>query len=329
MIRHNLGYKLLALAITLVIWIYVNDFESTSESQGGRNSFVTATFTVPLKANRVESNLLVSSIPKEVSVVVEGHPDDIAAISAEQEEISAYVYLRGKPAGQHRIPVFVKLPEGFSGVHKRVLTGTVDVVLTQKQQRQMDIEPMFLGVVPETYRFSVPTISPANATVYGTTDAVNSVSRLVVQVNAEKLSDNSAEGSYPVLALDSSNQPIAGIEIEPQTASVAFGTISEVSKRAVFVSLNTVGQPAFPYRVAGIEINPQAVIVSGKPSDLSKVDMIPTELLQLSARKQTFTQRLKLVTPAGITLAGNDAVDVTVKITSSKPSDPSSGDSAD
>jgi YbbR domain-containing protein len=311
MIRHNLAYKLLALVAAIIIWIYVNDFQPSNETQNHKNPIIS--LRVPLKADRLASDLLVTNMPSEVTVQVEGRPEDIVGLSAEQDEITAYLYLHGQSAGSCHVPVIVKLPDPFVGMRKKAVPDAVDVVLVKKEQRRLRIEPIFLGAPPDTHRFSAPSISPENATISGASENVRSVRRLAVKLDTEKLSDVGLDADFTILALDSSGKRVKGLEIHPQMAHVLVGPAEGLSKRVAFVKLNTAGH-SLPYVVTGITVVPQEVEVSGKASDLANLDMIPTEPLQLSGRTQTFTQRLRLLPPPGVILPDGDYVDVTVRI---------------
>jgi YbbR domain-containing protein len=202
MIRQNITYKLLALAIALITWTYVNVFQPAGEGQGRNNPYLSDSFIVPLKAKKVESNFTVAEMPEQVTVMVEGRKEDIAMIAQDKENILAYVNVHGWSEGSHNLPVIVKLPEEFPGVTKRSEPRTVNVVLEAKAHRQMGIETQVIGLLPESFRFAIPYISPANATVFGTAKKIAEVSRLVIPVNATSLTDNGLDGTFRITPLD-------------------------------------------------------------------------------------------------------------------------------
>lgn len=317
MIRHNIGYKLMALVIAFVIWIYVNEFQTNSEGQNHKSSYVSSSFVVPLKAKNVGAGYTVVKMPGRVSVVVEGRQEDVAAIAAEQDLITAYVNLRGYSAGSHTIPVITKFPDDIADLRKRAEPHSAVVVLEERVRRQMAIEAEFIGLTPESDRLLAPVISPASATVFGTARNVEIIRHLVVEVNSTTLAEKNIDHLLPIVALDANGKPIKGLEIAPKSAHLRLGQSAGSSKRSLSVTPNIVGQLPLAYKVSSVEIEPQVVIAAGNQSDLVGVSTLQTQPIQLSGRKQTFTQQVKIVTPPGITLPKGGHVKVTVNIVAS------------
>lgn len=103
-------------------------------------------------------------------------------------------------------------------------------------------------------------------------------------------------------------------EPTPKGAHVGMKLLDSPASRAVFVSPDTAGQPPFPYKVGDIVVRPRTVTVTGRPKQLMNVTTLRTETVDLAGRTTTFSERVRIIVPRGLTLAGSKYVRVTVKI---------------
>jgi len=317
MIRQNFGYKLLALIASIFLWFYVNNFQATSDIQNHKNSF-SKVFTVPLRVRGISPDCVVTSMPKTVNVTVEGHAEDVNAMSGDENEISARVSLRGYSPGQYTVRVIARLAEPFAGVLRAKSDPVmVNVTLADKAYKEMKLDASFEGTPPEGYRFAPPVISPDRATVYGSKQSLNAVSALVMSVSPSKIGEKEITGDFPILAMDKNGKEIKGLEIVPRQAHLNMALLEVPSKKLAYVIPNVQGQPTIPLRVVGIDTQPRTVALVGRAASLENLDNVETEAIQLSGRKQTFTQQVKLLTPPGVDTPGVKTVAVTVRIAGS------------
>jgi len=217
MLRHNISYKLLALAIAIVIWAYAGKEQGSDISRKLRHP-------VPLEVRGLEPGSLVVAKPKTVTVVLEGNRVQIEPMIQELEEtdaVTAFVNLHGKTAGRYTAPVKIELPQGYSGLaRKRAIPEEVLVTLVKKSQKTMKIDVQFAGTPHADYRLGEPELSPASAKVMGTTGAINAVKKLAVSVDAGKVQPNGIDGDFPILAQDDSGKQAREVELSPERVHV-------------------------------------------------------------------------------------------------------------
>lgn len=321
MLRRNLPYKLLALAIAIIIWTYANE---------GQNN-ATKELSVPLDIRAIESGLAVTSAPPSVSVVFQGARAHVESVLAEPDAVSAYVSLKGKSAGRYLLPVNVKVPEGFMGlVKKSAVPREVSVVLEQRTERDFPVAVQFSGPPPVGYRFGSPQLSPDHVTASGTLRQIGAASQLIVAVDTRKATAGGLDDDFPVSALDKDGKPVRGLELSPSKVRLRLDLLKAPASRVVFVSPNLVGQPPFPFKVAKIQVSPESVAVTGRPEQLENVTTLKTDAIDVSGRTKSFAVLVRVVTPQGLALAENQHIRVTVSIASSEkgPSAPmpSAGD---
>jgi YbbR domain-containing protein len=314
--RQNLGYKLMALSIAVIIWYYVNYARVSDTQHAHKSPYISKEFTLPLETRKLEDGCVVVSAPKKVTVRVEGRQDYVNDIAYVEDEIQAYVNLHGRGEGSYKVPVIVKLPEEYAGlIQKSPEPRTVDVVVAKKAQREMAIEPRLTGDLPDGYKFGEPEIMPAKGVIYGVSKRVNAVARLVAAVDLGKAQTSGVVGDFLVVALDASGRVVNGVEVTPDKVNVRLQAEEAPVQKRLLVSVDTVGLPPFPYKVTDIEVGPQMLLVTGSAKDLLSLTTLETEPINLASHRQSFSERLAVVAPDGIML-DTDTVTVTVKISS-------------
>lgn len=310
MMNRNIGYKLLALAIAIVIWAYANK---------NQNPNITRELALPLDVQKLETGYVVTSKPKTVKVLLEGPRTQINSIVAEPDAVTAHVNLIGKTAGIYTLPVIVRLPSGFAGLVGTLATPRkVSIKLEEKTDRTLSIGVQFVGSPPVGYRFGTPQIQPDKAVIKGIARDVASVSRLVVATDPGDSGAQSINGDFQIIAQDKYGSEVRSLELEPAKVHLHLDLLEAPANRVIFVSVNTVGRPPFPYKVESIEVQPDTVTVAGLPEQLANVSTLETEPIQLANRTKTFTQRVRISIPTGLTIAGGSDVRVTLKISSSE-----------
>ncbi|MCL6630962.1 MAG: hypothetical protein K6U00_15310, partial [Armatimonadetes bacterium] len=261
MLRDNFRYKIAALGIAIVIWVYAGIGQNPRSSRQIKS--------VPLRIVKVEPGYVTVSAPQTVDVIVRGTRSGVNTIAAEPDSISAYVSLEGKILGKHTVPVRVKLPDGYQGLVSAVpVPKEVQVVLENKAQRIMAINVQYSGSPPLGYKFGVPQLSPGKAIVSGRTAVVNKVAKLVINVDADSSAPSDIDGDFVVHAIDAHGKQVRGVELTPERVHLKLNLLEAPATRAVFVSIDTNGLPPFPYKVESISIKPQMVTVAGKPERL-------------------------------------------------------------
>ena len=98
MLKRNLGYKVLALGVAVVIWFYANE---------GQNPRITKDIKVALEFRKVAPDCVVTDGPRSVKVSLQGARTHVESVAAEPDAVTAYVSLQGKASGRRTLPVNV------------------------------------------------------------------------------------------------------------------------------------------------------------------------------------------------------------------------------
>jgi YbbR domain-containing protein len=167
------GLKLLALMITLALWLAVT----------GQNKPVTLRVSgVQLNFLRHEGLEISNELPSTIEVVLTGSPAKLDRIGP--RDLVATVDISDQKPGERivrlsRDRVQMDLPEGVSlqGFHP----ATLPIRLEPRVEAQREVEVKFEGTLPEGYELSTVTANPARVRLRGPADRINAVHKAMTE----------------------------------------------------------------------------------------------------------------------------------------------------
>ena len=301
-LRHNFGYKLLALFFAVVLHFYV---------AGLSNARPPHILILPLTVRNLPPNLLLTAADlPSVSLTLDGSPEEIARLT--DATVTAWVDLSHMRAGATPpLPVHVAgLPASVS-VENDPPPATLQ--LEPRRRRQLPVGADGIGIAPAGYSFGPPVITPREAVVTGTRAAVTSVARLVAQADPDQ-TPGAVDEDFTLIALDASGSPVSDVTVMPSTAHVRLDLDRAMSRKTLIVSANVVGMLAAPYRFGNIEVSPATVTAEGRPNQLAAIQTLTTPPVDVSGATQDIVERVLPIVPPGLTLSPPGPITVTVHV---------------
>lgn len=278
---HNLGPKLLSLAVAVTLW-FVATADRRANVEQGYDVPVTVRDTT---GGRGEGTRATSDLnPATVRITLSGRPERLRELRG--GNIEAVVDVTGAPEGSFTRPVVVAPPGGTTVSRKSpdTVQGFVDTQLTRTL-------PITLSVVtpPET---SLPryAVLPGEARISGPGRVVMKVARLVT--SPENLGAES-EQEVPLIALDEAGQPVEGVQASPATVTVRRLDTGELPIKSLPVTLNA---PPPGLRITARSVQPSTVRVVAAPDLLARLREIGGTV---TYRAGTYTAPVSLNLPAG------------------------------
>ncbi len=167
------GLKLLALGITLALWLAVT----------GQNKPVTLRVSgVQLNFLRHEGLDISNELPSTIEVVLTGSPGKLDRIGP--RDLVATVDISDQKPGERivrlsRDRVQMGLPEGVTlqGFHP----ATLPIRLEPRVEAQLEVEVKFEGTLPEGYQLGSVTANPARVRLRGPADRVNALHKAITE----------------------------------------------------------------------------------------------------------------------------------------------------
>jgi YbbR domain-containing protein len=304
----NLSTLILAFALALVVWV---------SAVTAADPNVDRVRTVNLDAVGLDANmLLVGNIPAQVRVTLRAPRSIMDRMNTAENAVRAWVDLSGLTPGTHTLEVQVQVNPSFQPVQEiQVTPDLVTVTLESLVSRTFPVNLEVNGEPAIGYQRGVPQRSPASVTVSGPASQVAQVEELRAVLDISDANET-IQRDVPVLALDSSGEPVPEVTVSPEEIQVTQPIALQGGFRNVVVRVVTTGQVANGYRLTNISVSPPNVVVfSSDPQLVNELpSYIETEPLDLTNAEDDIDTFLALNLPTGISVVGDENVLVQVSI---------------
>jgi len=307
MIRNNLFYKLLALAIATFLWAYVN---------AERNPLATKTISVPLQIRNLARGCAAEPSVSEVNVTISGSKSSVDAVRA--GDVAAWIDLsrlhptRGVAVSRAKVMVRV------AGADENRLKVTakpsaISVRVEEIRSKRLPVELRLVSAPPIGYAFGEPQLQPAFVEVSGKASDVARVRRVILPL-IYGTSGKPIEGDFEIIPVDQNGNKVEGISLDVDKVRLTLGVVEVPATKTVIVSENIVGRPKYPAKVARVSIVPPSVTLEGKPKILMGISTVETEEVSIEGATSSVTKQVALRIPPGTRVLGPSRVQVTVTI---------------
>ncbi len=301
-LRHNFGYKLLALFFAVVLHFYV---------AGLNNARPSHLLSLPVTVRNLPPSLILdtTNLPS-VTLTLDGSPEEIARLP--DTTVSAWIDLsHARPGMPVTLPIHIAgLPQSVS-VETEPPPATVQV--EPRRRRQLAVEASSIGIAPAGYSFALPVVTPREAVVTGTRAAVSSVVRVVAQADPDQ-SPGGVDEDFTLAALDAAGSPVGDVSVTPPTAHVRLDLVQALSRKTLIVSADVVGTLAAPYRFGNIQVSPATITAEGRPAQLAAIGTLTTQPVNVSGATGDVVRRVTPLVPPGLTLLPPGPITVTVHV---------------
>ncbi len=311
---NNLGLKLRAVGIALIIWLTVVNIS---------NPEVTRTKTVPL--NIVNAEVLINAgktyevqSGDTVTVSYQVRTRDAYRIKAENFRASAD--LKDLYAVTGSVPVTVEVTgnrELISGT-PAARPGVVRVLTEDIQNKSFALTTHPVGKPANGYEVGSMILTPDNVMVSGPVSEVGRISSVGVRVNVDGVSEDMS-GTAGVTYYDANGNEIilneAKLSSDPK--EIAY-FVDMLQGKSLPLKFEVAGEAAEGYRFTGTECSVKSVAVVGERSVLDTLTelVIPSSVLNVEGAREdrSIAVDLKRFLPSGISVSGNTNVTVTLKV---------------
>lgn len=314
----NFGLKILAFFIALFMWLIVVNIDDpvTDKTYTGIPVQV-INEEVVTSANRTYQ---IVDDTQEVSVTVTAQRSVLNDVKA--EDIVAIADMKEMSLGT-QIPIEVKI-EGYKYDSAVSNPRNLQIQIDDEAKNNFPITPTTLGTVREGYVIGELKANPEKVTIRGPKTVIDSINRVVAEVDVSGLSSDTEVEARLVL-YDANNNVIDqsllanNLGKEGLTVEVTLHQIKSVK-----VELDTsMVSAAEGYKISEISVEPQEVRISGSKSALARVTEISVPASALTAVNLTQrTERsidISQYLPEDVALVDENADNVVVTIAVEKP----------
>ena len=298
----------LALLLAIAVWISAVTAADPDEVR-------TYPRVVPLEIIGQDPRLvIVGSLPERVNVTLRAPRSTWEQLTANDGQVRAILDLSGLDAGQHALDV--QLQVKVQPV--RVISVTpqkLDVSLETLATKTITVELAIRGEPAIGYEAERPVISPREITLSGPQSKVEQVTRVITDLNIAGVRQDVQSSLVPRI-LDSNGLLVNGLTVNPENIQVSVPVTQQGGYRDIVVKVNVRGQVADGYRLTNVSVFPPVLTVySPNPALVNELPgIVETEPLNLNGAMEDIDTRLALVLPQGVTVVGDQTVQVTVGI---------------
>ncbi len=301
-ILDNLGWMLASLALAVVVWYVAWSAQNPVEQRR-------MTERVPITIQTPEGMLVVNTPPDSAQVTVRA-PRSVWDV-LETSDVSIVADLSKSGPGTYTIELHGTLSAARQGLVTDIQPSQITVQLARRSEQLVKIDVIRTAEAPPGFT-SIPSLSDQETRVTGPEDQVRQV--VVVQARVS-LQDQRTSFTRIVhlIPVDADNKEVTGVTLTPAdvTVNMEIQPRPDVTELAVVPNLS--GDLPSGYFRRNYNWDPKTVVVRGDRTTIEAMNgSIQTEPIDLTGRTATFTQRVKLALPEGVTQP--DPVDITVTV---------------
>lgn len=302
----NLPTLLTAFGFALAVWIFAITQADPTETRAYPR-------TLEMEIIGLDPSLMISNIINgQVSLSVRAPSSILAQLERNSNLIHVTLDLSGLSTGVHNLKPQVNIglsPAEVVQINPSTVSITLDSIVTE--EFLVNIET--IGNPAIGFEITEPVINEDSVFVSGPQDVVESVDRVVGEVNIVDVAED-IERTIDLRAINSAGNMVEGVRLNPSNVHVLIPVVQRGGYRTVVVKIATSGQIAAGYRLTNIFAMPPTVtIYSSNPRLVEGMPgFIETAPINLNGANQNLEIRVSLNLPEGINVVGSQNVTVQV-----------------
>ena len=305
----NLSALALALVLAVAVWVSAVTGADPDEVRPYLN---------PIKLEIVgqdPSLVIIGKVPASINVTLRAPRSVWDKLSTADNPISAIIDLSGLSAGEHTVEVKIQ----------QIRVAPVQVISISPQSVQLNLQTLatktfpinlaIRGEVAVGFKAGAPEMDISEISLSGPAPLIAAVKRVQVEVPIAGLRQD-VQTSFPLRILNASGVAIDGLTFTPPDVQVHIPITLQGGYRAIAVKVVVRGLVAGGYRLTNISVFPPILTVYSKePALVNELPgFVETEPLNLDGSSQDSDTHLSLHLPEGISVVGDQTVQVRVGI---------------
>jgi YbbR domain-containing protein len=299
--------KIICLLLSFGLWLYVSNVENPQRTHELTN--------VPVELINEDSLAdskfaIVNKQQFTVDLELEGPSSEVLKVKKEDFKIVVDMSAYALKTGENFIPVqIVNAPQKIN-IKNNGLLG-IKVNLEELEKKEFTIKSKVKIKYKENIYEKEQVISPKVVTATGGKSSIERISEAVL-VGEEKDVDKDKQSDYEIKFLDAYGNEVNNIEADNKTAKLS---ISVTNGKVIPINLKTTGNISKGFVLTGYELSKNSINILGDNQNLSKVQAVDTEPVDISSLQEDSELDVKLSLPEGITAQdGEETIKVKFKV---------------
>ncbi|MGF9966254.1 CdaR family protein [Bacillus rhizoplanae] len=264
---------------------------------------------VPVSAYYDEDKYIVSGIPENVTVTLEGQNNVVAAAKVKRQ-YEVFVNLRGYTPGTYEIPL--KYSGVPSNLTLKVQPAKIKVTIQKKAVKSFPVEVKYLNEnqLHEGTSVDKPIVKPSTVEVAGTEEELAQIALVRAYVDLKGVNKTVTKEAKIVLYDKDGNR------LDLKTGSSTVNVTIPVSSPEKTVSLGVTKKGSLQegITVTNIKVEPSEVTIYGSKEVLDNITSLDGVEVDLSKITESTTFDASVSLPKGVTKAEPSQVKVTVEV---------------
>ncbi len=305
----NLGALALALVLAVAVWVSAVTGADPDEVR-------TYPRAVPLKVEGQDPGLvIIGSVPENINITLRAPRSVWDKLSSADDPISAVIDLSGLSAGEHTLEVQIQQIRVVPVQVISIFPQSVSLNLQTLATKTFPISLAIRGEVAVGFKAGTPEMDISEITLSGPAPLIAEVKRIQADLSIAGLRQD-VQTSFPLRILNDSGLAINGLTPSPENVQVHIPITQQGGYRDIAVKVVVRGQVAGGYRLTNISVFPPILTVySNEPQLVEDLPgFVETEPLNLDGASDEIDTHLGLNLPNGISVVGDQTVQVGVGI---------------
>lgn len=269
-IKHNLRWKLLSLAIAVLVWVTIMNID---------DPYITVTIAdvpvVSLNESVLQEQGKISDIESGRTVTLKVHAPSSIAEKLTARDFNAVADYR-QMSLVYAVPIQVSVRRE-SPYNK----DDIDITIESKQPEVMvltledytsetfRVDIQAVGEAAEGYYVSNMVVTPNLVQISGSEKQIDRIERVVVEVGTGQVK-KSFERKAVLHAYDKNGYEIEDATLTFDTKEVGV-EVTVLPVKKILLLITTEGEPAYGYECTGIQHVPTEIMIAGKAEDLEGI----------------------------------------------------------
>ncbi|MGP4070832.1 CdaR family protein [Halobacillus sp. B29] len=305
--------RIISLILAGLLWITVNvdnNMDSDSLFFNENSSDMETMDNIPLEIRFDSEEYVVSGLPQEVSVTVEGQASVVTPV-VRQKNFTVFVDLNGLGPGVHEVSL------QHSGISNQLSVSlkpkTIEVTIEEKVNEDFEVKVDYLNEsrLDSELVLEEPTVQPEMATITGSSSVVDRVASVKAVVDVGSAQSSLEDVEAPVKVYDEQGNEL-NVLVDPTTVKVNV----PISKRKKEVPVEVTAQGGAPEGVVvnSVATSTDTVTLYG-PEDvlavINKLEEIPVDITDVTEDQ---TLEVEIPVPDGVTSVEPEKLEVEIDV---------------
>ncbi|MFG6150597.1 CdaR family protein [Halobacillus sp. B23F22_1] len=305
--------RIISLLLAVLLWVSINvDDNMDSDSQWFNNtSSVTEVMNdIPLEVQFDSEEYVVTGLPQNVTVSVEG-PNSAVAPVVRQQNFTAFVDLNDLGPGTHEVTV------QHSGISNQLSVSiepqVVEVTIEEKESQNF---PVTIDLINESqieneYTVGEAEIDPSEVTITGSSAAIDRVASVKAIMDVGEADETLEDIEAPVKVYDAQGNEL-NVLLDPTTVDVTVPITR--SEKDVPISFEPAGEAPEGVEVDSINSETDSVTISGPNDVLEEIENFEDIPVDVSEVTEDETVEVDIPLPDEVSGVDPETVEVEVEV---------------